>query len=157
MPTYSLVRFFLIAVAAVMIFPYLPGSGSEGFRGVSVFEGLLISLGAASAIANLIAGIVITYMRPFRAGDRVKIPDVIGDVIDKDLFVVWLRAIKNVDITMPISLVLASHIMNFSSSAKRHGLILNTTVSIGYDIDWRKVHELLLQAAVKTDGVLAKR
>jgi small-conductance mechanosensitive channel len=154
MPTYSLLRFFVIAVAAVMVFPYLPGSGSEGFKGVSVFVGLLISLGAASAIANLIAGIVITYMRPFRVGDRVKIADAFGDVINKDLFVVRLRTIKNVDITIPNSLVLANHIINFSSSAQIHGLILNTKVTIGYDVDWRKVHELLLTAAKRVEALM---
>ena len=154
-PTYSLVRFFVIAVSAVMIFPYLPGSGSAGFRGVSVFVGLLISLGAASAIANVIAGTVITYMRPFRVGDRVKIADAIGDVTSKDLFVVRVRTTKNVDITIPNSLVLANHIINFSSSAQSRGLILHTTVTIGYDAPWQKVHELLIAAAARTDGVLA--
>jgi small-conductance mechanosensitive channel len=153
LPTYSLVRFFVIAIAAVMIFPYLPGSGSEGFKGVSVFVGLLISLGAASAIANLIAGIVITYMRPFKVGDRVKIADAVGDVTSKDLFVVRLRTVKNVDITIPNSLVLANHIINYSSSAESKGLILHTTVTIGYDVPWKKVHELLIGAAKGAEGV----
>jgi small-conductance mechanosensitive channel len=102
-----------------MIFPYLPGSGSAGFKGVSVFVGLLLSLGAATAIGNVIAGVVITYMRPFRIGDRVKIADAVGDVLDKDLFVVRLRTIKNVDITVPNSLVLANHIINFTSGAEQ--------------------------------------
>jgi small-conductance mechanosensitive channel len=153
LPTYSLVRFFLLAVSAVMIFPYLPGSGSEGFKGVSVFVGLLISLGAASAIANLIAGIVITYMRPFKVGDRVKIADAVGDVMSKDLFVVRVRTIKNVDITIPNSLVLANHIVNYSSSATSKGLILHTTVTIGYDVPWKTVHELLIAAAKKVEGI----
>jgi small-conductance mechanosensitive channel len=153
-PTYSLVRFFVIAVAAVMVFPYLPGSGSEGFKGVSVFLGLLVSLGAASAIANVIAGIVITYMRPFRVGERVKIADAVGDVTGKDLFVVRLRTVKNVDITIPNSLVLANHIVNFSSSAATRGLVLHTKVTIGYDVPWRKVHELMIGAARRVEGIL---
>lgn len=155
MPTYSLIRFLVIAIAAVMVFPYLPGSGSEGFRGVSVFVGLLVSLGAASAIANVIAGIVITYMRPFKVGDRVKIADAIGDVTGKDLFVVRLRTIKNVDITIPNSLVLANHIINYSSSADTHGLVLHSTVTIGYDVPWQKVHELLIASASRVEGILA--
>ncbi|HPF26779.1 MAG TPA: mechanosensitive ion channel family protein [Steroidobacteraceae bacterium] len=155
MPTYSLIRFLVIAIAAVMVFPYLPGSGSEGFRGVSVFVGLLVSLGAASAIANVIAGIVITYMRPFKVGDRVKIADAVGDVTGKDLFVVRLRTIKNVDITIPNSLVLANHIINYSSSADTHGLVLHSTVTIGYDVPWQKVHELLISAASRVEGILA--
>ncbi len=153
-PTYSLVRFFVIAVAAVMVFPYMPGSGSEGFKGISVFIGLLVSLGAASAIANVIAGIVITYMRPFRVGERVKIADAVGDVTGKDLFVVRLRTVKNVDITIPNSLVLANHIINFSSSAATRGLVLHTRVTIGYDVPWRQVHELLTGAARKVEGIL---
>lgn len=155
LPTYSLLRFVLIAIAAIMVFPYLPGSGSEGFKGVSVFVGLLISIGAAPAIGNVISGVVITYMRPFRVGDRVKIADAVGDVRQKDLFVVRLRTIKNVDITIPNALVLANHIVNFSSSAKKHGLILHTTITIGYDAPWQKVHELLITAAGKVPGVMA--
>lgn len=156
MPTYSLVRFLVIAIAAVMVFPYMPGSGSEGFRGVSVFVGLLVSLGAASAIANVIAGVVITYMRPFKAGDLVKIADAVGDVTGKDLFVVRLRTIKNVDITIPNSLVLANHIINYSSSATTHGLVLHTTVTIGYDVPWKKVQDLLIAAAQKVEGIQAE-
>lgn len=153
-PTFLILRFLLIAVAAVMIFPYLPGSGSEGFRGISVFVGVLVSLGGASAIANIISGLVITYMRPFRTGDRVKIADAVGDVIEKDLFVVRLRTIKNVDITIPNSLVLANHIVNYSTSAEGTGLILHATVTIGYSTPWAKMHELLIAAARRTEGLI---
>jgi small-conductance mechanosensitive channel len=156
MPTYSLVRFFVIAVATIMVFPYLPGSGSEGFRGVSAFVGLMVSFGAAPAIANLIAGIIITYMRPFKVNDRVKIADATGDILGKDLLVVRMRTIKNVDITIPNALVLANHIVNFSSSAKTHGLILNTTITIGYSVPWKQVHALLIEAAKHIEGVLPK-
>ncbi len=156
MPTYSLVRFFVIAVATVMVFPYLPGSGSEGFRGVSAFLGLMVSFGAAPAIANLIAGIIITYMRPFKINDRVKIADATGDILGKDLLVVRMRTIKNVDITIPNALVLANHIINFSSSANIHGLILNTTITIGYNAPWKQVHALLIEAAKRIDGVMPK-
>lgn len=155
-PTFAIVRFLLVAVATVMIFPYLPGSGSEGFRGVSVFIGLLVSLGAASAIANIIAGLVITYMRPFRDGDRVKIADAMGDVVSKDLFVVRLRTIKNVDITIPNALVLANHIINYSSSARGKGLILHATVTIGYNTPWKQMETLLIEAARRTRGIIAE-
>lgn len=150
-PTYKIVRFLVIVFAAIACFPYIPGSQSEGFRGISVFLGLLISLGSAAAIGNVIAGVVLTYMRPFRLGDRVQIADTFGDVTERTLLVTRVRTIKNVDITIPNALVLGSHIINFSSSATNPpALILHTSVTIGYDAPWRKVHELLIAAAQAT-------
>jgi small-conductance mechanosensitive channel len=84
----------------------------------------------------------------------VKIADTIGDVLEKTLLVTRVRTIKNVDITIPNSLVLSSHVINFSSSAQAYGLILNTTVTIGYDAPWRKVHETLIAAAKTTESIL---
>jgi small-conductance mechanosensitive channel len=154
-PTYKIVRFLVIVFAAIAIFPYIPGSKSEGFRGISVFLGILISLGSASAIGNVVAGVVLTYMRPFRVGDRVKIADTFGDVTEKTLLVTRVRTIKNVDITIPNALVLSSHIINFSSSATNPPpLILHTSVTIGYDTPWRTVHELLVSAARATTHIL---
>ena len=153
-PTYKIVRFLLIAFAAIVIFPYLPGSSSPAFQGVSVFLGILFSIGSSSAIANMVAGIVLTYMRPFKLGDRVKIAETMGDVVEKTLLVTRVRTIKNVDVSIPNAMVLGSHIINFSSSAKNKGLILHTTVTIGYDVPWKKVHELLLSAASETDSVV---
>jgi small-conductance mechanosensitive channel len=153
-PTYKIVRFLVMAFAAVVIFPYLPGSNSDFFKGISVFLGVLFSLGSTSAIANVVGGIVLTYMRPFKIGDRVRIADTMGDIVEKTLLVTRIKTIKNVNITIPNSMVLGSHIINFSSSAKQSGLILHTTVTIGYDAEWRKVHELLKAAAGATDDVL---
>jgi small-conductance mechanosensitive channel len=152
--TYKIVRFLVIAFAVVVIFPYLPGSNQPAFRGVSIFVGLLFSLGSASAVANMIAGLVLTYMRPFKIGDRVKIADTIGDVIEKSLLVTRVKTIKNEDITIPNGLVLGSHIINYSSSAKDMGLILHTSVTIGYSAPWEKVHELLILAAENTKNIL---
>ena len=155
-PTYKIVRFLVIVFAAIACFPYVPGSQSEGFRGISVVLGLLISLGSAAAIGNVIAGIVLTYMRPFHVGDRVRIADTTGDVMEKTLLVTRVRTIKNVDITIPNAMVLSSHLVNFSSCARQQGLILHTSVTIGYDAPWRKVHELLIAAARATTHILAK-
>jgi len=153
MPTFSLVRIIISAFAFIVIFPYLPGSDSTIFRGVSVFFGLVISLGSQSAISNIIAGLVITYMRAFKVGDRVKIGETTGDVMDKTMLVTRIRTIKNEDVTIPNSAILSGHTVNYSTSAKTLGLILNTTVTIGYDAPWKKVHELLFNAALKTQDI----
>lgn len=153
-PTYSLIRILVIALAFVAAFPYIPGSRSPAFQAVSVFLGVLFSLGSSSAVSNVVAGVVLTYMRPFKIGDRVKISDTMGDIIEKSLLITRIRTVKNVDITIPNSMVLASHIINYSSSSKDLGLILNTQVTIGYDASWSQVHELLVNAATKTEGIL---
>ncbi len=153
-PTFSIARFLIIVLAAVAAFPYLPGSRSPAFQGISLFLGLLFSLGSTSAVANIVGGIVLTYTRAFQIGDRVKIGETIGDVVEKTLLVTRVRTIKNVDISIPNAMVLTSHIINFSSSAQEHGLILHTSVTIGYDAPWRKVHELLIAAADATAGIL---
>ena len=153
-PTYKIARTLIIVFTAVMVFPYLPGSKSPAFQGISIFVGLLVSLGSSSAISNMVAGVLLTYTRGFQVGDRVQIGDATGDVVEKTLLVTRIRTIKNVDISIPNALVLTSHIINYSSSAKEIGLILHTTVSIGYDAPWRRVHELLIGAAESTPNVL---
>ena len=153
-PTYKLIRFLVFAFALVVIFPYLPGSGSPAFQGVSVFLGVLLSFGSSSAISNIVAGVVLTYMRPFKIGDRVKIADTVGNIVEKSLLVTRIRTTKNVDVTIPSSMVLGSHLINYSSSAVNHGLILHSTVTIGYDVDWRVVHDLLIKSASSVEEVL---
>ncbi len=153
-PTAKIASFLLVALGLVMAFPYLPGSDSEAFKGVSLFLGLLLSLASSSAISNMIAGVILTYTGAFRVGDRVTIAGSTGDVIDKTLLVTRLRTIKNEDVAIPNTLVLNGHIVNFSSKAKTSGLILHTSVTIGYDAPWRTVHELLIAAAKKTDKIL---
>ena len=93
-PTFNLVRVVIIAFAAIICFPYIPGSDSDAFKGVSIFFGVLFSLGSTSAISNIVAGIVITYMRPFKIGDRVEIGETIGDVTERSLLVTRVRTIK---------------------------------------------------------------
>jgi small-conductance mechanosensitive channel len=153
-PTYKIVRFVFLGFVLVVIFPYLPGSDSPAFKGVSIFIGILFSLGSSSAIANMVAGLLLTYMRPFKVGDRVKIADTVGDVLEKTLLVTRIRTIKNVLITVPNAMVMSSHIVNYSSSADQEGLILNTSVTIGYDAPWKQVHELLIAAAEATSSIL---
>lgn len=155
-PTLNIVKFLVYAFSFIIIFPYLPGSDSPVFQGVSVFVGILFSLGSSSAISNAVAGLVITYMRPFKIGDRIKIGELTGDVIEKSLLVTRIRTIKNEEITIPNASVLSGHTINYTTSAKELGLILNTGVTIGYDVPWKQVHELLIGAALATDGIINK-
>lgn len=147
MPTFSIVKGLLYAFMLVIIFPYLPGSDSNIFKGVSVFVGVLFSLGSSSAISNMVAGLIITYMRPFKLGDRVKIGEMVGDVIEKSLLVTRLRTIKNEEITIPNSSILSGNTTNYTSFAQEGGLIVHTTITIGYDVPWREMHAALLDAA----------
>lgn len=153
-PTFQILRFIIWAFTLVIIFPYLPGSSSPAFKGISVFFGVLFSLGSTSAIANAVAGVMLTYMRPFKPGDRVKIGETVGDVVEKSLLVTRIRTIKNISVTMPNALILGSHIINYSALPETGGIILNTTVTIGYDAPWPKVHQLLISAAHATPDVL---
>ncbi len=156
-PTFNIISAILFVFMFIMIYPYLPESDSSIFQGVSVFAGLLISLGSTSVIGNLVAGLVITYMRPFRVGDRVKMDDCVGNVIEKTALVTRVRTPKNEVITIPNSSVMSSKTVNYSQSAREYGLILYTSVTIGYDVPWQKVHELLLKVAHETDHVLKKQ
>jgi small-conductance mechanosensitive channel len=157
MPTYNIIRVLLFAFMFVVIFPYLPGSDSKIFQGVTVFLGILFSLGSSSAISNMVAGIVLTYMRPYKIGDRIKVGEVMGDVVEKNLLVTRLRTIKNEDITIPNATILSGHTVNYSTVAKTMGLVLNTTVTIGYDVPWQTVHNLLISAAEATEGIMADK
>ncbi len=153
-PTFNIIRFLLYAFMIAMIYPYLPGSNSGVFQGISVFVGLIISLGSSTVIGNILAGLVITYMRPFKLGDRIKLDDTTGNVIEKTPFVTRLRTPKNEVVTIPNSFIMSSHTVNYSVSARQYGLIIHTTVTIGYDAPWRQVHQLLINAARSTPGVL---
>ncbi|GGF73803.1 mechanosensitive ion channel family protein [Wenyingzhuangia marina] len=153
MPTFGIAKVLLYAFTIVLIFPHLPGSGSNVFKGVSVFVGVLFSLGSSTAIANMVAGLVITYMGSYKIGDRIKIGELKGDVVEKTLLITRLKTIKNEIITVPNSTILASNIINYSSIADENGLILHTTVTIGYDVPWKTVHEALIEAAIRTEAL----
>ena len=154
MPTYQIIRFLLYAFMIAMIYPYLPGSNSGVFQGISVFVGLIVSLGSTTVIGNIIAGLVITYMRPFKLGDQIKLNDTTGNVIEKTPLVTRIRTPKNEVVTIPNSFMMSSHTVNYSASAREYGLIIHSEVTIGYDAPWRLVHELLIDAALNTPGVV---
>jgi len=143
---------FIIVFALVIVFPYIPGSDSPAFQGLSIFFGVLFSLGSTSAISNIVAGVVITYMRPFKVGDRVEIGNTIGDITERSLLVTRLRTIKNLDVTIPNSSILGNHIINFTKNAAEDvGIILHTSVTIGYDVVSDDVIKALVKGAQKTE------
>jgi small-conductance mechanosensitive channel len=153
-PTYKLLRVAIVALALVVAYPYIPGSGSDAFKGISIFVGIVFSLGSSSAIANMIAGYTMTYRRAFRLGDRVKIGDTVGDVTEMRLQVTHLTTIKNEEVIIPNSTILNNEVVNYSSLARRLGLILHSRVGIGYETAWRQVEAMLLIAAERTPGLM---
>jgi len=153
-PTLNILKFLIYSFTVAVIYPYLPGSDSRVFQGVSVFVGIIISFGSGTAIGNLVAGLVITYMRPFKLGDRIKLQNVTGFVVEKSPVIVRLRTDKNEYVTFPNSMVLTSSIINYHTSADEKGLILNAQVSFAYAIPWETVHEILIAAALKTKYIL---
>lgn len=153
-PTEKLIRMLVIALALVVAFPYLPGAKSPAFRGISIFLGVLLSLGSSSAVANAISGVILTYMRSFLVGDWVQIGDTMGEVIERNLLVTRVLTPKAEIITIPNATIMSGPVKNYSIEAKKTGVILYTTVSIGYSTPWEKVHELLRSAAGATAHVL---
>jgi small-conductance mechanosensitive channel len=154
-PTFNILRVLLYAFTVAIIYPYLPGSDSRIFQGVSVLVGVIFSLGSSSAIGNLVAGLVVTYMRPFKIGDRIKINDVTGFVVEKSLMVIRLKTHKNEYVTFPNLMILNSSVVNYhtSSDEDEEGLILYATVTFGYGTPWQTVHEILINAALTTSHV----
>jgi small-conductance mechanosensitive channel len=152
--TYKIVRLFVVLIALVIAFPYIPGSDTSAFKGLSVFIGVLFSLGSSSFISNLIAGYSMTYRAAFKKGDRIKVDEIVGFVEEQKLLVTRLRSLKNEEIIIPNSALLNSNIMNYSTLSKGRGLIIHTTVGIGYETPWRQVDAMLMLAADKTNGLL---
>jgi len=153
-PTYRLIRIVIIVFAAVVAFPFIPGSSSPAFKGISIFMGVLLSLGSTSAVGNIVAGLVLTYMRPFVSNDFVEISGLRGSVVSRGTFSTRLKTPANEIISIPNGSVSANHIINFSRMAEKGGVNVGATVTIGYDEPWRKIHELLISAAAGVPDVL---
>ena len=155
-PTFNLLAALVIALAAVLAFPFMPGFSSPAFQGISVFLGLLLSLGSTSAISNLIGGVILIYTRPFRLGDHIRVGDVIGDIIEKNFLAVRICTPANQIITIPNSSLLSNKVVNYNLSARdlSRALILQTTITLGYDLPWRQAHATLIAAALASDHIL---
>jgi small-conductance mechanosensitive channel len=154
MPTYKIIRILIIAFAVVIAYPYIPGSDSLAFKGVSVFVGILLSLGSSSLIANLLAGLSMTYRGAFKEGDRIRVGDIQGIVSELKVMTTRVRTPKNEIVIIPNSNILNADVINYSQLAKTEGLLLHTEISIGYDTPWRQVEAMLIEAARRTEGIL---
>jgi small-conductance mechanosensitive channel len=155
-PTYKIVRLAIVALGLVVAYPYIPGSDSAAFKGLSLFAGVVFSLGSTTAISNIVAGYMMTYRRAFRVGDIVRIGDVAGAVTAMRLQVTHVRTPKNEEVVIPNSQIINGHVVNYSTLAKKSGLLLHTTVGIGYETPWRQVEAMLLEAAARTMGLAQK-
>ncbi|MFY8207098.1 MAG: mechanosensitive ion channel family protein [Arenimonas sp.] len=152
-PTRKIISVVIWLFALVMAYPYLPGSDSEAFKGVSVLVGLMLSLGASNVVSQGASGLILTYSRTFRIGEYVRIGDHEGTVTDLGIFNTRLRTGMGEEITLANSTVFGAVTRNYSRTVKGNGYILDTTVTIGYDTPWRQVEAMLLEAAGKTHGL----
>jgi small-conductance mechanosensitive channel len=154
-PTFNILRVFVYAFTVAIIYPHIPGSGSSTFQGISVFVGIIVSLGSTSAIGNLVAGIVLTYTRSFKIGDMIKIGDVTGFVVEKSGIVIRLRTTKNEYVTFPNMTVLTSSVTNYHTSLENdESLIVHVEITEGYQTPWKQVYEILIEAALKCEFLL---
>ncbi|MGK7883038.1 MAG: mechanosensitive ion channel family protein [Crocosphaera sp.] len=155
-PTYKLTVILICGLAAAIIFPYLPGFNSPAFQGISILAGALVTFGGASTIANLIAGFVVIYTRAFQLGDRIKVSEYRGVVIDKTILSTRICNGNNEIITIPNSILIASSIINYSATIRdlKEPLVIDTTITLGYDVPWRLVYETLINCALETTDIL---
>ena len=154
-PTYYILRVLAYSFMIVMIWPLLPSSNSHIFQGMSVFLGVIVSLGSTSIISNMMAGLVMTYMRPFRIGDYIKLEENEGEVIEKNVLATRIKTPKNDIITIPNSAILSSKTFNYTASAEEFGVIVHTRITYGYSLSWQKAEQLLIEAALRTKDILA--
>jgi small-conductance mechanosensitive channel len=155
-PTYRLVQVVIIAIAFAVIFPYLPGANSPAFQGVSIFFGLLVSLGAGGVVFSIVSGFILVYTRAFREGDRIQLGSIDGFVVEKSLLVTRLRTLENVLVSIPNGELLTNNITNYSALVREQQtpVILTTTLTLGYDVPWPQVHATLIAAANATAHIL---
>jgi small-conductance mechanosensitive channel len=153
-PTFNAVRIVVVALALVIAYPYIPGSGTDAFKGISVLAGVLVSIGSSNMLGNVIAGYVLIYQKAFHVGDRVMIGEHLGDIVEIKQQVTIMRTVHSEEVVIPNSAVLGSNIVNYSATARTGGFIVYSSVTIGYDTPWRQVEAMLLAAAERTPGLL---
>lgn len=152
-------RVFVVLVwifALIIAYPYIPGSDTEAFKGVSVFIGLIVSLGSVGIVGQLLGGLIVVYSRAYQPGEYVKIGEYEGTVTAVGVLSTKIKTLRKEEITIPNAVLLSATSTNYSRLSKEDGLIVATTVTIGYDVPWQQVHHLLLAAASRATGVRAE-
>jgi len=155
-PTRRLLTALLWLFAVVVAYPYLPGSQTDAFKGVSVFLGLMLTFGSSGLVNQIMSGFMLTYSRAMRVGDFVKIGDLEGTVIHLGVLSTKLRTVWHEEVTIPNAVVVSQTTIDYSRSGETEGVFTPTSVTIGYDTPWRQVRAMLLQAAERTPGVRAQ-
>jgi small-conductance mechanosensitive channel len=141
--------------ALVMAYPYIPGSDSEAFKGLSVLIGLMISIGGSGLVGQAASGLILMYTRTYRPGEYVRIAEHEGTIVEMGTFTTRVRTGLGEELTLPNSLVLGAVTKNYSRVVRGEGFVLDSTITIGYDVPWRQVHAMLIEAARRTEGVLS--
>ncbi|MFZ6690454.1 mechanosensitive ion channel family protein [Undibacterium sp. SXout20W] len=155
-PTRRIAAIALWLFALAMAYPYLPGSGTEAFKGVSVLVGLMLSMGASSLVGQAASGLILTYSRVYRKGEFIRIGEHEGTITELGMFSTRIRNGMGVELTLPNSYVLSNVTKNYSRVVSGDGFVVDTKVTIGYDTPWRQVQAMLIEAARRTPGVLTE-
>jgi small-conductance mechanosensitive channel len=153
-PTRRIVTVILWLFSLVMMYPYLPGSDSDAFKGVSVFVGLLLSIGSAGTVNQAVSGLMLMYSRALRVGDYVQIGETVGTVVALGMFSTRIRTPWGEIVSFPNAVIVGTTTKNYSREEETGGTLLTTTVTIGYNAPWRQVHAMLIEAAMRTEGLL---
>jgi small-conductance mechanosensitive channel len=154
-PTRKIANILIWIFALVMAYPYLPGAHTEAFKGMSVLIGLMVSLGASSIVGQGASGLILMYSRTLRSGEYVRIGEHEGTIVGINLFTTRLRTGRGAEITLPNALIVGSATRNYSRTVSGEGFMVDTSVTIGYDTPWRQVEAMLIEAALRTPGILA--
>jgi small-conductance mechanosensitive channel len=155
-PTYWIVKVIVILFAIIIAYPYIPGSETAAFKGITILLGVILSFGSTSVVSNLLSGLFVIYRRGINVGDWIEIKDHTGFVESITLLETQMRTHKNELVSIPNTQLLSSELMNYTRQGKTQGILLHTSVGIGYEEPQRKIEKMLLEAARRTDGFKTK-
>ena len=152
-PTFMIARVVIILIAVAFAYPFIPGSDSAAFQGLTILAGIMVSLGSNTVVSNMMAGLFVIYRRSTKIGDRIKVGDQFGDVVEIRLMETLIKSVKNEMISIPNAQLLNSEVVNYSRKIDGRGMLVHTTVGIGYEEPQDKVEAMLIEAARRTDGL----